>query len=545
MGEFHVTAPISRRLFVTAPAALAAITGGLAPSVADAQATPAPAGRPITIGIGGAVTSLDPHFYNAAPNNSLSMHLFDRLVERDAQTRLVPGLALSWTPVSETVWEFKLRPNVKWHDGKPFTADDVAFTIERTPNVPNSPGGFGGFVRAIRRVEVIDPLTVRFHTAAPAPLLPTELGSVAVISRHVGQGAATEDYNSGKAAIGTGPYKVASYAPGDRTELVRNDDWFGPKQPWTRVSYRFIGNDSARTAALLAGDVDLIDQVPTSDLARLRRESRITLAEVQGVRVIYLVPDRSRDSNVPFVTDNAGQPLPKNPFNDLKVRRALSLAINREALCRQVMEGTAAPTGQWLPPGSYSYNPEVTPPEYNPDRAKALLAEAGYPQGFKLTLHGPNDRYPNDSRIIQAVAQMWQRVGVQTTVDALPWASFSVRNNRQEFAIRLVGWGSVTGEASYTLVNITGAFNPEKRMGANNNGRYVNPELDALTERAVATLDDGARVKLLQQAVKMAMDDLAFIPLFQLVNLWALKRGLAYDARADERTLAMSVTPAT
>jgi peptide/nickel transport system substrate-binding protein len=539
-----LTAAITRRLFVSVPAAMAAIAGGLAPSLAEAQGTPAPADRPLTIGIGGSVTSLDPHFYNAAPNNSLAMHVFDRLVERDAANKPYPGLALSWTPVSETVWEFKLRPGVKWHDGKDFTADDVAFTIERVPNVQGSPGGFGGFIRAIRRTEVVDPLTVRFHTAAPHPLLPTELAGVAVISRHAGQGANPEDYNSLKAAIGTGPYKVASYSPGDRTELVRNDAWFGPKQPWSRVSYRFISNDSGRTAALLAGDVDMIDQVPTSDLAKLRRDNRVKLAEVQGVRVIYLFPDYSRDGNVPFVTDNNGQPLPKNPFKDLRVRQALSMAINREAICRQIMEGTAQPTGQWLPPGSYSYNPDVKPSPYDPNRAKALLAEAGYPNGFKLTLHGPNDRYPNDARTIQAVAQMWQRIGIQTEVEALPWASFSVRNSKQEYAIRLLGWGSTTGEASYTLVNILGTWNPAKRMGASNNGRYSNPELDALTDRAVATLDDNEREKLLQQAVKMAMDDLAFIPLHQLVNVWALKRNLNYDARADERTVAMGASPA-
>jgi peptide/nickel transport system substrate-binding protein len=537
-------APITRRLFVTAPAAMAAITGGLAPAVADAQATPASANRPLVIGIGGAVTSLDPHFYNAAPNNSLAMHLFDRLVERDAAARLYPGLALSWTPVSNTVWEFKLRPGVKWHDGKDFTADDVAFTIERVPNVPGSPGGFGGFIRAIQRVEVIDPLTIRFHTAAPHPLLPNELAGVAVISRHAGAGANPEDYNSGKAAIGTGPYKLASYSAGDRTELVRNDAWFGPKQPWPAVSYRFIGNDSGRTAALLAGDVDMIDQVPTSDISKLRRDNRVKLAEVQGVRVIYLFPDYSRDGNLPFVTDNDGKPLPTNPFKDIRVRQALSMAINREAICRQIMEGTAAPTGQWLPPGAFGYNPEVKPTPFNAERAKALLAEAGYPNGFKLTLHGPNDRYPNDARTIQAVAQMWQRIGIQTQVEALPWASFSVRNSKQEYAIRLLGWGSTTGEASYTLVNIVGTYDAAKRMGASNNGRYSNPELDALTARAVSTLDENEREKLLQQAVKMAMDDLAFIPLHQLVNVWALKRNLDYDARADERTIAMAASPA-
>jgi len=538
-----VTAPITRRLFVTAPAALAAITGGLAPAVADAQGTPAPANRPLVVGIGGSVTSLDPHFYNASPNNSLAMHLFDRLVERDAAARLQPGLALSWTAVSDTTWEFKLRPGVKWHDGRDFTADDVAFTVERTPNVPNSPGGFGGFVRSIKRVEVVDPLTVRFHTETPAPLVPTDLAAVAIIARHV-NGTATEDYNAGRAAIGTGPYRLASYTPGDRTELVRNDAWFGPRQPWERVSYRFIGSDSGRVAAVLAGDVDIVDQVPTSDIARLRRDNRVKVVDTQGLRVIYLLPDFSRDGPPAFATANDGSRLARNPFRDLRVRRALSLAINREALCRQVMEGTAQPTGQWLAPGTYSHNPEVRPDPFDPDRARALLAEAGFPQGLRLTLHGPNDRYPNDARIIQAVGQMWTRVGIQTAVEAAPWATFSARNARQEYDIRLLGWASTTGEAAYTLVNITSTYNQAARLGANNNGRYSNPELDALVARATSTLDDGAREKLLQQGVKMAMDDLAFIPLMQLVNVWALRRGLDYDARADERTVAMGVTPA-
>jgi len=496
----------------------------------------------LNIGIGGAITSIDPHFFNAAPNNSLSQHIFDRLVERDSRARLYPGLAASWSAVSETVWEFKLRPGVKWHDGHDFTADDVAFTLGRAPNVPNSPGGFGGFVRAITRVEVVDPLTIRLHTAQPHPLLPTEMAAVAIVSRHAGEGAGTEDYNSGRAAIGTGPYRFVSYASGDRTVLARNEAWFGPREPWAQVNYRFIGNDAARTAALLAGDVDMIDQVPSSDLPRLRREAqRVTLAEIQGLRVIYLFPDFSRTGNVPFVTDNAGQPLAQNPFGDLRVRRALSMAINRQALTTQVMEGTATPNGQWLPPGAFGHNPEIPVPAFDPEGAKRLLAEAGFPQGFRVTLHSPNDRYPNDARTAQAVAQMWARIGVQTQVEALPWASFSGRNSRQEFAIRLLGWGSSTGEASYTLVNVLGTFDRERRTGASNNGRYSNPALDALTARAVSTIDDEQREAMLRDAVKLAMEDVAIMPLFQLTNSWALRRGLRYDARMDERTIAMGV----
>ncbi len=525
--------PTRRALAATAAFALSATT-------ALAQSPD----RTLTIATGGSVTSLDPHFYNASPNNSLAMHVFDFLVNRDAAARPTAGLAESWTAVAPTTWEFRLRRGVKWHDGRDFTADDVAFSVERAPNVPNSPGGFGGFVRAIQRTEVVDSHTIRFHTASPHPLLPTELASVAIISRHAGTGAQTEDYNSGRAAIGTGPYRVVSYRPGDRTELARNDSYWGGAEPWARVSYRFISNDSARTAAILAGDVDLIDQVPTSDLERLRRDQRVAMHEIGGLRLIYLFPDFSREGPSPFVTDNAGTPLPRNPFRDLRVRQALSIAINRENLTRSVMEGTAQPTGQWLPPGSYSYNPAVTPPAFQPDRARALLAEAGFPQGFRVTLHGPNDRYPNDARTIQAIAQMWTRVGIQTQVDAQPWAAFSPRSARQEYAIRLVGWGSVTGEASYLLVNILNTFDAAKRTGASNNGRYSNPALDDLTARAVSILDDRERERALQEAVKVAMDDLGVIPLHQITNIWASRRGITYDARADERTVATGARPA-
>ena len=261
------------------------------------------------------------------------MHIFDRLVERDAKAQPYPGLAESWRVVSDTVWEFKLRPGVKWHDGRDFTADDVAFTIQRTPNVPGSPGGFGGFVRAIERVEVVDPLTIRFHTARPHPLLPTELASVAVIARHAGEGAGTEDYNSGKAAIGTGPYRLVAYRPGDRTELARNEAYFRGAEPWARVNYRFIGNDGARTAALLAGDVDLIDQVPSTDLARLKREPSVSGLRDPG-------PAADLPGHGPFAAGRRAlhqrqrrQAAAANPFDDLRVRRALSLVDQPRRRC--------------------------------------------------------------------------------------------------------------------------------------------------------------------------------------------------------------------
>jgi peptide/nickel transport system substrate-binding protein len=518
----------------TARAALGALA--LLPAAAAAQT--------LTIGTGGSVTSLDPHFYNAAPNSSLAVHIFDRLIERDARARLVPGLASEWRAIEPTVWEFRLRPGVKWHDGRDFTADDVAFSIARVPNVAGSPGTFAGFVRAITRVEIVDPLTLRFHTAAPHPLLPTELASVFIISRHAAASGLTEDFNAGRAAVGTGPYRLVSYASGDRTELARNDAYWGGRQPWARVSYRLLTNDGGRSAALLSGDVDVIDQVPSGDIPRLRRDPRIAIAELQGLRMIYLSPDRSRTAAPPGATDLAGQPLAANPFNDLRVRRALSMAIDRAALADRVMEGTARPSGQWLPEGAFGYNPDVPPTRFDPDGARRLLAEAGFPQGFRLTLTSPNDRYPNDAKTAQAIAQMWTRIGVATQVDALPWTSYSARASRQEFGMRLTGWGSSTGEASYALVNIMGTYDRERRTGASNAGRYSNPALDQLTARAVATIDDEEREAMLRQAVQMAMDDVAVTPLFHLINVWAHRRRIRFEPRMDERTSAQSATPA-
>jgi peptide/nickel transport system substrate-binding protein len=508
-----------------------------------ALAQPA-AAQDLTIAIGGSVTSLDPHFYNASPNNGLGTHFFDRLTELDANAQIKPMLAESWKVIEPTLWEFKLRPGVKWHDGRDFTAEDVAFTIKRAPNVPNSPGGFGAFVRGVQRVEIVDPLTIRFHTAAPYPMLPTDFAQVLVISRHAGEGATTEDYNSGKAVIGTGPYKFSAYTPGSRTRLVRNDAYWGGKPDWANVDYRVISSAPARTAAILSGDVDVIDTVPSSDIPKLEKDGKVQLSSIQGLRLIYASFDRSRTDNPVFVTDNDGKPLATNPFNDVRVRRALSVAINRDALAERVMENTAKPAGQWLPPGAYSYNPEVKPLVQDVEGAKKLLAEAGFPQGFKMTLHTPNDRYPNDAKTAQAVAQMWTRAGVQTTVEALPWSAYSMRANRQEFGVRITGWSSSSGEASSALVNIVGTYDPEKRFGASNGSRYSNPELDALTLKAGSTMDDAEREKLLQQAIKMAIDDVALVPLHQLVNTWAVRKGLQHSPRMDERTRAMDLKPA-
>ena len=513
-----------------------------------ALATPAVHLRPaqaqganLTIAIGGSITSMDPHFFNAGPNNMLAAHIFDPLIERDANTRLTPCLATEWRAVNETLWEFKLRENVTWHDGRPFTADDAVFTFSRAGNVPGSPGGFGSFLRTFARTEALGDHTLRIHTSRPTPTLPQDMASIFIVSRHAGQGAATEDYNAGRAAIGTGVYRMASHRPGDRTELVRAENSWRPAEPWARVSYRFISNDSARSAALLAGDLDVIDQVPLTDVPRMRREPRVTVSEKPSTRVVYIQPDFSRTGAVPGVTDSAGQPLAANPFLDVRVRRALNMAINRSALVQAGMDGLATASGQWLAQGVWGHDPQTTAPAFDAEGARRLLSEAGFPQGFRLTLATPNDRWPNDSRLAQAVAQMWTRVGIATQVEAVPFASFSARSARQEFGIAQTSWGSI--ESLNFPVNLLQTSNPQARTGASNMRRFSNPELDGIVDRASAMMDDPDRERATHEIVRWTTREVPYFPLLHLTSFWGLRRGLRHDPRMDERTTAMGIRP--
>jgi len=489
------------------------------------------------------VTSIDPHYHTLTPNESLDSHIYERLVERDAAGHMTPGLAVSWRLIDDKTWEFKLRETA-FHDGTPFTAQDVAYTIARVPRVKNSPASFGVYTKAVTDTEIVDDHTIRLKTAEAYPLLPSDLSQVFVIPHTLGPDPATEDFNSGKNAIGTGAYRFLTYRPGDRIELERNETYWGAKPHWRHVTYRIIPNDASRSASLLAGDTDIIEFVPPSDLPKMRTEPKVTLAEIVGNRAIYLWFDHSRAGATPFVTGPDGEALATNPLRDHRVRQALNIAINRQAIVERVMENAAVPTAQYLSPGTYSYTPDLKPAGFDPARAKALLAEAGYPKGLRLTLHGPNDRYVNDARIIQAVGQMWQRIGVQTTIEAMPWNTFVGRAGKQEFSVFLMGWGTSTAEGTNPLRAQIATWNPDRGMGSANRGRYSNPAVDALIDKALSTMDDAAREAVIQDATRRAMEDVPVIMLHLQKNIWATKKGLVYEPRVDEETHAMSVRPA-
>jgi len=528
--------------------ALLAIVG-LAPAAAQQQSAPArpnqvPAAQhKLTIAVGGAFSSMDPHYHNLGPNNGLTSYVFEPLMRFNPKFQPEPALAVSWKAVDEKTWEVKLREGVTFHDGSPFTADDVVFSFARIPTLLLSPSSFVYAVKPIVQTEVVDPHTIRLRTAAPVPLMPYNLTGVAIISKKHGDGMTTASFNSLQSAIGTGPYRVTEFMIGDHASFQRNDAWWDNKPYWTTVSYRLVTDNAARIATLRAGEADIIDQVPTRDVADMKTNPKIAIIAIPGQRLIYLAPDATRTVS-PFITDASGQKLEGNPLRDPRIRRALSLAINRQGLKDRVMDGFAAPTGQLMPEELSGFEPAIGIDPYDPERAKKILADAGYPSGFGVTLHGPNNRYVNDSKLVEAIAQMWTRIGVKTQVEVMPAATFFTRALRDEFSIRLTGWASDTGEASSNLTELVASSNPDKGRGAVFiPSKYANPKVDTIIEQALATIDEQKRESLYREAERLAMPDLPIIPLHHQVNVWAVRTGLNFRARMQERTNAWDVDP--
>jgi len=519
---------------LTAAALLSA--GVLAAPMLSAQA------QELKIGISTEPSAMDPHYHNLGPNNQLAFTLFDTLVLQDETQKLVPGLAESWKALNDTTWEFKLRKGVKFHDGSPFTAADVVFSMARPAKVPNSPSPFTLFTRSFSEVKVVDDFTVQFITKAPAPLLPTDVSRVAIMSSKaakadVAEGMTTEALGKGEGLVGTGAYKFVEWQRGNRIVFAANKDYWGEKPKWEKVTYRPMSNDAARVAALLAGDVDMIENPPPADLKKLRENPNVKISQAVSNRLIYIHLDSFSTPTTIGITD-VGE---KNPLKDVRVRKALSMAINREAITSRIMEGLGQPTGDFLPSPMFGTRKDAKPEAYNADAAKKLLADAGYPNGFSITLGTPNNRYINDAEVAQAVASQWTRIGVKTKVDATTATVFFKNRDEFKYSAYLAGWGAGTGEMSDPLRSLVATPIREKGFGGTNKGRYSNPQLDAIIEQALGTVDDAKRDTLLQQGSKMAMDDQALIPLHIEVTPWAVRKGLSYKARADQYTIANGV----
>ena len=497
----------------------------------------------LVIGRASEQSSLDPLFSRTGNNGDTAADMFDRLVQTDADNQLHPGLALSWRALDPTTWEIRLRPGVKFQDGTPFTAADVIFSLERAGKVPNSPASFAGAVRSIAGMEAPDPLTLRIRTKAPTPQLIEQIGIVYILSKHAAEGLSTSDFNAGKGMVGTGPYRFVRYQPGQSLELTANPAYWGGKPAWDHVTLRYIPQGAARAAALLAGDVGLIGEVPPADLRRVR-QGGAQVFSTASTRLVYLALDSHRASS-PFVTDLAGKVLDNNPLRDVRVRRAISEMIDRRAIVERLLDGSGEPAGQMVPQGLGGYDPSLTPPAADPAAAKKLLAEAGWPHGFGLTIHSSSDRLPEDSEVAQAIGQMLGRGGIKVNgVVALPYNVYAPAATRQAYSAFLFSFGTTTPNSAIALTNVLATYDKAKGTGVFNRARYSNPAFDARLQQALDAFDPVQRNAGLAEAAHIAFTDVGMVPLYWQVVHWAARKGIVYEPRKDETTAARYARPA-
>ena len=483
--------------------------------------------------------SVDPHWSTNTSAIAVGRHAFDHLIAKDELMGLEPQLAESWKPIDDLTWELKLRKGVKFHDGTPFTADDVLFSFDRATNI-ETPTSFKQYL-ADKKGEKIDDYTVLVRTSTPNPLMETDLAAFAIVSKKHGEGASTADFNSGKATIGTGPYKFVEWKREDQLVFEANGDYWGPKAAWDKVTYKPIKSNPTRVAALKSGDVDIIDQVPTTDIPSLKKDPKVVISAGTGNRPFYMWLDSRRDLS-PYVWNNDGSPAWPNPLRDWKVRKALSRAINRQGIVDRVFEGSATVGTQLLPEGFYGYNEDLLPEPYEPDTAKKLLAEAGYPDGFKVTLHSTTGGYLNDVKVTESIAQMWTQVGVKTEV---------VLNPKQVFFSKITGamnnsaavrtYSVASGEPSIQLKAVVHTGPIKGTVYCCQPTGMSNPRSDAAIEEAIVTIDRDKREKLFKEAIGIAVNDYGILPIYFEVYTWASRPGIKYIPRLDGFSMAIDV----
>jgi peptide/nickel transport system substrate-binding protein len=501
----------------------------------------------LTIGTRAGPESVDPHYTASGTHAEALKHVFDTLVWSGDKLQLEPRLAESWKPLNETTWEFKLRKGVKFHDGSDFTAEDVKFSIERIPTV-SGPNPTTIYVRRVKETKIVDPHTIHIVTDGPSPTLPNDFIRLFIVSSKAAAGLtkdnANEAFNTGKAAIGTGPYKFVSWTPKDSFIVERFDGYWGDKQSWQRVVRKEIPNDAGRVAQLRANQVDMIVRTPAADIPTLERDQNLQVVKGDTVYVFYIEFDM-RDKP-PQVMAKDGSPLPQNPFKDAKVREAFDLAIDRAALGEIAMEGLGKPQSQLVTPNIFGYSEKLQVTKPNVNRAKELLAQAGFPNGFKVVFNFTNDRLPGDGAVGTAVSQMLARIGIDVQAAAQPGAVMFPARTRGDLSMVMSGWGTLTGEANYTLSSLVHSNSPQLKLGAFNWRNYANPEMDKYLQAAAVEMDEVKRRTYLQQAGELVAQERPLIPLVAVSSAWTLRKDKVrmQRTRVDEDTLAMDIVPA-
>jgi peptide/nickel transport system substrate-binding protein len=528
----RAAAPKFRRLAfaIAASVALGAAVGPMAVAPAEAKT--------FRIADQGDALSMDPHSLNESLQLSFTGNIYEPLVAHDKKLGLVPGLATKWTQVNPTTWRFELRRGVTFHDGTPFTADDVLFTFARAAADGSD---MKSYTNEIAQVRKIDADTVEIVTKSPFPILPDVISLVYIMSkkwceenraeRPVDKRKGVENAASFK-ANGTGPFRLRSRDPGVRTVLARNlNYWDKVETNIDEVVFTPIGADATRVAALISGEIDFMQPVPVQDVARLKQNPNLNIMQGPELRTIFLGMDQAR--NELLFSNVKG----KNPFKDVRVRRAFFQAIDIEAIKTRIMRGAATPTALMVAPGIKGFPAELNKRlPYDPEASKKLLAEAGYPNGFEVKMNCPNDRYVNDGEICQAVAGMLARVGVKVNLEAETKGTYFPKILSRNTSFYLLGWTPATYDSHNVLNAILGTPDPSGR-GQFNLGGYSNARVDELTKLVQSETDQTKRNAMIAEAFKIHQDEVGHLPLHQQALAWGMRKNVSVVQLPDNFNL--------
>jgi peptide/nickel transport system substrate-binding protein len=488
----------------------------------------------VRIGNQGDALSMDPHSLNETTQLSVTGNVYEPLVARDRNLQLAPGLATSWKQTSPNIWRFELRKGVKFHDGTPFTADDVVFSFARGSGDGSDMKTYTNDIQAVRKV---DSHTVEFETKTPFPILPDVFSFFYIMSKDWSEknGAAKPvDRRKGIEnaasfqANGTGPYRLRERQPNIKTTFFRNGNYWG-KIEGNAINVEFtpIGNDATRVAALLSGQVDVIEPVPLQDVARISSSGKARVLQGPELRTIFLGMDQKRDE---LLFSNIKG---KNPFKDKRVRQAFYQAIDIVGIQKTVMRGASRPTGLMVGPGINGFDETMDKRlPYDPEAAKKLLADAGYPNGFEVSMNCPNDRYVNDSNICQAVAANLARIGVKINLQAETKGTYFPKILSCNTSFYMLGWTPSTYDA-HNALNALMRCADDKGAGQFNLGSYCNPKVDELILKIKLEPDKAKRNAMIKEAFTLHADDIGHLPLHQQALTWGVANNVQLVQMAD------------
>ncbi|MCY7319160.1 MAG: ABC transporter substrate-binding protein [Ramlibacter sp.] len=481
----------------------------------------------LKIGNQGDALSMDPHSLNESLQLSVTENVYEALVVRGRDYKLTAALATDWKQTAPTVWRFNLRKGVQFHDGTPFTADDVIFSYERAKGDGSDMKTYVGQIKEIRK---LNDHQIDIVTNAPFPILPELFTHFNIMSKkwcETNQATKPVDRRKGIEnaasfrANGTGPYRLRERQPNVRTTFVRNGNYWGKIEGNVdQVIFNVIGNDATRVAALISGEIDVMEPVPVQDVDRLKTAPNLKIMQGPELRIIFLGMDQKRDE-LQFSNIKG-----KNPFKDKRVRQAFYQAIDVEGIKRTVMRGASTPTAMMIPPEVNGYSAELAKRmPFDVESSKKLLAEAGYPNGFEVTMNCPNDRYVNDGAICQAVAANLARANVKVKLEVETKGTYFPKILRRDTSFYMLGWTASTVDSHNVLYPIMSTPG-EGGRGQFNLGAYSNPKVDELTDKVASETDTKKRNEMIRDAMKIHQDDIGHIPLHQQALNWGIKKNI-------------------